>query len=320
MIKIRPLYCREYSGFFILGGRKIRVMKRDKLVAHMLMILLVFAWGFDYIPVKYALKTLTPMCFLFGKYIMGFIIAVLLKVVQKNRKLIRKKDIPFFIICSIFGEIAYFNCEYTAIGYISVSATTIILALVPAVSMIIERILFKKKTGKKAVAGIVLCIFGVSLVIGADYAEFFNGGSTGYILAFAAVLCWNVYNYVTSALEQYDSVTLACTQMLCTLILLSPAAIHSMPLISEIPVRVYLCIIYTGVLDAGLGFIIVIYGLKKLGPTISAIYSNVLPVTSTFFGWIFLSENISLFQIAGGIIVISAGYVVIREKQINYDN
>ena len=66
--------------------------------------------------------------------------------------------------------------------------------------------------------------------------------------------------------------------------------------------------------------LIVIYGLKKLGPTISAIYSNFLPVTSTFFGWIFLSENISLFQIAGGIIVISAGYVVIREKQINYDN
>lgn len=290
-------------------------MKKDRVLAHMLMIILVFAWGFDYVPVKYALKTLTPMCFLFGKYVVGFTVVLVLKCMQKNKELVRKKDIPVFIICSIFGEIAYFNCEYTAIGYIPVSVTTIILALVPAVSMIIERVLFKKKTGKKAVAGIVLCIFGVSLVIGADYTELFRGGGIGYILAFAAVLCWNIYNYVTSSLERYDCVTLACTQMLCTLLLLLPAAIHSAIPIADIPSTVYFCIIYTGVLDAGVGFIIVIYGLKKLGPTISAIYSDFLPVTSTFFGWIFLNENISFFQIVGGIIVIGAGYVVIREKQ-----
>ena len=56
------------------------------------------------------------------------------------------------------------------------------------------------------------------------------------------------------------------------------------------------------------------YGLQKLGPTTSALYSNFLPVTTTFFGAIFLKESITLLQVIGGIVVVASAFIVIKEK------
>ena len=55
-------------------------------------------------------------------------------------------------------------------------------------------------------------------------------------------------------------------------------------------------------------------GLKVLGPTISAMFSNFLPVTATFFGWLFLGESIGVMQFIGGAIVIASSCIVIKEK------
>ena len=69
-----------------------------------------------------------------------------------------------------------------------------------------------------------------------------------------------------------------------------------------------------GVVNAALGFVIYVYAIKVIGPTPAAVYSDFMPVTSAICGVIFLHETITPLQIAGGIIVVAAGYVVIREK------
>ena len=73
-------------------------------------------------------------------------------------------------------------------------------------------------------------------------------------------------------------------------------------------------ILYLGLFSTGVGFIIYVRALNVLGPTVTAIFSNFLPVTTTLFGWLILKETISVFQMAGGILVIYAGYLVIKEK------
>ena len=43
-------------------------------------------------------------------------------------------------------------------------------------------------------------------------------------------------------------------------------------------------------------------------------FSNFLPITSTFFGWAFLGEMITGVQILGGVMVVVSACVVIKEK------
>jgi drug/metabolite transporter (DMT)-like permease len=43
-------------------------------------------------------------------------------------------------------------------------------------------------------------------------------------------------------------------------------------------------------------------------------FSNFLPITSAFFGWVLLGEALTGMQMLGGIIVVAAACIVIREK------
>lgn len=279
------------------------------------MIFLVISWGFDYVPAKWGLEIMEPLTLLFIKYVLGVIVALGIKIFKGNRSLIKKKDIPAFLICAVFGEVIYFYCEYSAMNYIPIALLTIILGFVPVVSVLIERVLFKRRSNAKIVIGIVFCIIGICLVLGADLKVLFEGRIFGYVLAFGAVFSWNAYNFITASLSEYDSLTVSCTQMLCTICLCAPLAIHSgFPALAEYSPQLIAGLLWIGVFDAGIGFIIVVYSLQKLGPTISALYSDFLPVSTAFFGAVLLHETITPLQVIGGIIVIAAGFVVIREK------
>ena len=288
---------------------------KEKRTAFIMMCGLVCLWGLDYVLAKNALGILKPMCLLFLKYSVGFILVAIVKFSQDRKSIVRVKDIPFFILCSITGEILYFTCEYTAMDYIPVSLITIILAFVPAVSILIERIVFKKKFTAKMALGTIICILGVAIFIGADFRELLQGRFIGYLLAFGAVLSWNAYNFITANVSRhYTGATMTFNQLLCTILILLPYALHNMPETESFTPGIIGGIIYLGLGSAGMGYLILVRGLKVLGPTISAMFSNFLPVTATFFGWLFLGESIGAVQIVGGVIVIISSCVVIKEK------
>ena len=281
------------------------------------MTLLVISWGFDYVPAKMGLEILEPMSLLFLKYSFGLSILLVIKFIfTRNMALPKLKDIPIFLLCGIFGELIYFYCEYTSMDYLPVSLISIILGFVPILSVAVERVLYKRRPNRVIIIGIGFCIIGIIFVIGSDWHIIFEGRVIGYILAFGAVVSWNFYNFITASkpLQKYDSATLSCTQLVCTLCLCAPLAWHSMPPLAEITPTIWAGLAWIGVVDSGIGFLIMVYGLQKLGPTTSALYSDFMPVSTTFFGAILLHESITWLQIVGGIIVVAAGFFVIREK------
>lgn len=289
-------------------------VKKKNIKAHVLMCLLVTCWGFDYVAAKTSLVIMTPMTLLFCKYIQGFAVMLIIKLAQRNKNLVRLKDIPFFIACSLVGEILYFNCEYNAMDYMAIPIVTIMLSLIPVVSILVEWALFKKKPVMGMIIGIIICIMGVVLVIGVDFRTLMSGTMIGYLFCIGAVLSMNVYNFITSSLQKYDAVTLTFTQMICTLCMITPVAVHNFPSFSEFTPAIWGSVIWLGVMNSGFGFLVMVYGLKELGPTISAVYSNFMPVTSAFFSFMILHEVIAPLQVLGGVIVVASGFYVIREK------
>ncbi len=288
---------------------------KKKSTAFLLMCLLVCFWGLDYIVAKDALNVLAPMNLLFLKYVVGLLLVLVIKLKRDRKTVIRPKDIPFFIMCSLTGEILYFFCEYTAMDYLPVSLITIILSFVPAVSIIAERIIYKRKFTAKIMLGILVCITGVAIVIGTDFRTLLQGRLIGYLLAMGAVVSWNCYNFITTSVAgKYSGPTLAFNQLLCTLLIVGPYALHTMPPLETFTPSIVGGIIYLGLISAGCGFLIMVNGLRLLGPTVSAMFSNFLPVSATFFGWLLLGESIGITQFIGGAIVIVSSCIVIREK------
>ena len=290
-------------------------LMKNKKMAYILMTLLVCMWGFDYIAAKTALTVLSPMTLIFFKYGIAALILFIFRLVKHKEFPLRKQHLILLILCSIFGEILYYWAEYSAMDYIPVSIITIILSFVPMGSIVVEIFLYKKKPTITIVIGIIVCIIGVSLVIGVDLREILAGKWIGYLLAFGAVAFWNAYLFLTKRLSgEYDSFDLAFMQLACTTTLTFPFAIFNFPQNTVFTPEIIGAILYLGSVSACMGFVIYVLSISVLGPTPCALYSNFLPVTSSIFGWIFLGEALMPLQMIGGAIVICSGAIVIWKK------
>jgi len=280
-----------------------------------LMVGLVSIWGLDYVVAKNALATLDTLSLIFFKYALALVFVLAIRLKTEKGPLFKKRDIGLFIVCAIFGDILYFFCEYNAMNYMPISLVSIVVSFVPIVSIAVEAVFYKRRTSPKIIIGVIVCIFGVALIIGVDWGILLQGRLMGYLLAFACVFCWNVYNFVTAALhERYTTFTLTLNQLICTSLILAPYVLANVSSLPTATPELIGEIVYLGVVSGGIGFTVQVRGLLVLGPTTSALFANFLPVTATLFGWLFLGEFISPIQIIGAAVVIGVGFYVIKEK------
>jgi drug/metabolite transporter (DMT)-like permease len=291
-------------------------MKSPK-VNYTLMTLLVCLWGLEYIVAKKALDNLEPLTLVFLKYGVSFVVLAPIKLIVDRRVVIRRKHIAPLFVCALFGDVIYYAGEYQAMSYISVSVLTIILAFVPLLSIIIERVFFGKRPSLSMVVGVFACILGIALVIGIDFKQFDGGGLMGYALGGVAILAWNIYNFSTEKLtDAFKVLDLTLYQIVCTLILLAPYMIARPPSLASMTPEAIGGAVYLGVVSCALGFFIYVNALSVIGATPCALFSTFMPVTAAFFGRIILKETLTPLQLAGGVIVVISACVVLRRKSL----
>jgi drug/metabolite transporter (DMT)-like permease len=153
------------------------------------------------------------------------------------------------------------------------------------------------------------------IIVGVDFSTILQGRLIGYLLCIGAIISWNIYNFIASSLgARYQPLTLTFNQLTCTVLLTWPLALANLPDPSEISLLIVGEVLYLGIVSGGIGFVIYVSALYTLGPTTVSVYANFMPISATFFGWLLLHELITGMQLFGGVIVIAAGYFVIREK------
>lgn len=291
------------------------IKKMDRKLAHILMVFAVISWGFDYSLAKDAMMVIDPITLICFKYTIALFVIALVKFKIEGKGLMKRSDLLLFIICAGTGEILYFYMEYKAMSYMPVSLITIMLTFVPVVSIFVEWVAYKMIPSAALMVGVVVSLVGLVMIVGVDLNTVLQGRLIGYLLCLGAVLSWNIYNFSTSYLgERYQPLTLTFNQLTCTVLLSWPLAISNLPDPADISWTIILEILYLGIISGGVVFVIYVAALYTLGPTTVSVYANFMPITATFFGWIFLHEMISGMQTIGGVIVIAAGYFVIREK------
>ena len=279
------------------------------------MALVVFCWGYEYIAAKAALAVISPLPLICVKFTVSFVMLIIVKCIADRRFPFALRDLPLLIVCSVSGELLYYTCEYNAMSYLPVSVISIVLATVPAVSVAIEFFLYKRRANRLIIIGIAVGIVGVVFVIGGDMAAFFTGSGIGYLFVFGAVFCWNIYNFATAGLTgKYKALDLSLYQTVCTVLLSLPFLLHMPPPAFAFTPFVIFGVLYLGLVSGGLTLMLYVNALARLGPTPVSIMSNMLPVTTTFFGTLLLGERILPLQFVGGAVVVIAGIIVIWEK------
>lgn len=282
---------------------------------HIMMIFLVIVWGLEYAVAKDALDHVNTMVILNIKYFFGALFITCFALRTTGLRFPDRKDIPLIIGTTILGHIIYFYAEYTAMDTVPVANITVIFGFLPIGSVLVEKALFRRRMSRRLILFMLFCCGGIFLTIGGDFSSMKGGKGTGYLMCVIALLAWLGYLFLTENIaEKYGSVRIAFYQVSLAWFITAPLMAPHVSDLPHLPLPVMGELIYLGIVSEGICFIVEVTGLEKLGPTVSAVYSNFLPVTTAFFGMVLLGQDLVPLQYAGGALVILCGCLVIREK------
>jgi len=280
-------------------------IKKMKL-CYAMMTLMVFTAAFEFIVAKPLMETVSSITIIWLKFTLASLLLLCIKLVRDRRWPFRIRDIPYFFICGLVGEVLYYLGVFKALTILPVALVTVVIALSPVMSIILERVIFSKRVRLPSMLGICISFFGICLIAGLDPSILAGGRFLGYLLAFVGPVTINVYNLlITAKLSgRYNVFDLTMYLCIAVSIVTLPFALGNLPRVEDLNVTVILSIAYLGFALGALSLFIYINSLVVLGPTTTLLFMNFVPVVTCVFGWLCLGEIITPGQMIGGAITL----------------
>jgi drug/metabolite transporter (DMT)-like permease len=270
-------------------------------------------WGLSFVSSKTILNTgFPPMTMVFLRFLIASIVLIPLQRRRDPGFRLQKSDRLFLLLSALFGTFFYFLCESRGIKYTSASNAALITAIIPALTVGVEYLLFKNSVRWFQGLGIALSIVGVYFVVQRSPGQY-DRALLGNLLMFGACLSWVAYNMFSRNLHRgLRGINLITFQSMIGTVLLLPIALSEARSWSFGSLGVWLNLVYLGVICTALSFFLYLYALARLGPVRVTSFINLLPVVSVVGGMAILGERLLAAQMIGGVVIILGVFLVNR--------
>ncbi len=178
----------------------------------------------------------------------------------------------------------------------------------PAFIEIIGWLRGHERIGGRGMLGIALSIAGIGLVVsGGRGASRHDATLLGNALILASALCWSVYSvYLKPYTVHVDGLTISAVTMTggisAMLVVAAPSLMKTDW--STISTVGWGAIAYSSIMALVIAYLFWYRGIRVLGPTRAAMYSNLQPLFAIAAAWAFLSETPRAPQLAGGACIV----------------
>lgn len=266
------------------------------------LLVLACIWGGNFAVVKHGAEQFGPLAF--NAVRVGLATVLLFAAAR-----VRREPSPTaaqwrtLLLLGLLGNGVYQVLFVEAVAHTRSANVAIVISSTPAMLALVGRVRGTDVLSPRGVVGIGVSIAGLALVILGGAAGGAPGGSLlGDLLAFVAVWCWVGY---TTMLRPYTEtvapVTLSAVTMLGGAVPLLLVGIPELTRVTwgALPTSAWGAVGYAGVLAIAIGYLAWYRGLRLLGPTRTAMYSNLQPVVALAVGALLLHEAPTAWQLLG---------------------
>lgn len=275
-------------------------------------------WGANYAVVKYGTDHMDALAFNGARILMATLAFGVLAVWQRRRpgaRPLSRRDALLLLALGVLGNCIYQTLFAEGVAHTRAGSAALLLAASPALIAVIGRWLGVERIGAKGYGGVALSMLGIALVVlGGSIHETAGGSLTGDAIVIAAAVCWAWYTVLLKPLA--DRVSLIDISALTLVGGMIPLLFISAPSFAATAWRSVTPQTWGAMVFAGIGSLVIGYlgwyrGVRVLGPTRTAIYSNLQPVIALGVAWMMLGEQPTAWQGAGAVTII-AGVVLTR--------
>jgi drug/metabolite transporter (DMT)-like permease len=288
-----------------------------------LMVIAAVFWAGAFIAGKFSIGEFPVFSLTFFRFLFATILIFAIMIKKEEDWKISKNDLPIFIALGIIGMVGYHVFFFSALKYTTATNSSLINATNPIITTILAIIFLKEHIKARNVLSILISFFGVILIItNGDFSILLNFKlNSGDLLMMIAAICWASYAVISKkASANYSPIKITSYAFLVCVIVLIPFVIMEKPwvYIPNTTATGWISVIYMSVFASVGGYLIQQISIKKIGPSKTSLYINLVPVFSMVLAFLILKENISFIKISAGLFIATGVFLNSRsDKKIN---
>jgi drug/metabolite transporter (DMT)-like permease len=285
-------------------------------LAYLCLTAVCILWGATWVASAYSVRQGIPALEVTAlrQFIGGILLCIGVWLLNKGQVTYPKwKDL---IILAFLNFICSNGLSTWGVQYVPAGLASIIAATYPIWLVMIYAYYYKKEISNKIWIGMIGALIGLVLIFypKLKIAHYEDGFLFGIGLTFFSTFSWTlgtVYtkNQAAKGIDPYFSIG---AQMLISSIWLFigiKSTNHWIP-INQVPINVWYGVLFLVVAGSILAFTCFLYALKNLPAEQVSIYAYINPIVALIISNIFMREEITIFLIIGGAIVLGSVYII----------
>lgn len=274
-----------------------------------LLLVLVLIWAVNFSVIKIALDELEPMAFNPLRFVLGSMLLLIVLRRQGAPALPERRDWARLLLLGVIGNVVYQLLFIYGIDRTRAGNAALLLAGTPMITTILSALFGHERVKPAMWVGVTATVVGMGLVVVAGHAEVGVGGSTlvGDLMMIAASFAWALFTVgANDMVGRYGSVPVtAWTMWIGTVGLLAIGAPELAATDwSAVTATGWLGLLYSGVFGIGVAYMLWYHGVRSIGNTRTATFSNLIPVATLLIAWAWLGEVPTAGQVAGAAVII----------------
>lgn len=291
------------------------MFKNKVLLFHLITAAVVTIWGVTFVSTKVLLQHgLGPMDIMFYRFVIAYFCILLIS--HKRLWADNWKDEFMLMLSGLTGGTLYFIAENNALGISQASNVALLVCTTPIFTALLAHWIFKDPLKKNMLIGSFIALVGVGLVVFSG-SVILQINPLGDFLSIMAALMWAVYCLILKPLGNRYSTAFITRKVFMYSILSVLVYFIFDPLLVDIEILthpiVVMNLLFLGIVASMLCFIAWNAAVKVLGPSRTANYIYVQPMSTLILSSIILSEVITLTSLIGAACIIGGVYLAEKE-------
>ena len=291
------------------------MFKNKVLLFHLITAAVVTIWGVTFVSTKVLLQHgLGPMDIMFYRFVIAY--CCILAISHKRLWANNWKDEFMLMLSGLTGGTLYFIADLNALGISQASNVALLVCTTPIFTALLAHWVFKDPLRKNMLIGSLIALLGVGLVVFSG-SVILQINPLGDFLSIMAALMWAVYCLILRPLGTRYPTAFITRKVFIYSILSVMIYFLFDPLNTNMEILthpiVIMNLLFLGIVASMLCFIAWNAAVKVLGPSRTANYIYVQPMSTLVLSSIILSEIITLTSLIGAACIIGGVYLAEKE-------
>lgn len=237
----------------------------------------------------------------------------------KECRNLQARQLPFLFVMGLSVVLLFNGFYFTALQFTSPMTISLIGATNPVLTLLVGALVFRHVPTKQQLLSFMLGFAGAVLVItqGRSGYDIFTG-SIGEFLALSSVLSQILYTFTLKRVSgNHSPVFLGAATGITGLCFLTPLVANNELIVAlgHISFNQWMLLLFVGAVCTALPIVIYSIAIHNLGPAMTnlLVFSS-MPIFVFIIGYFALGDKISLWQAAGGLLVLLALFVGLKIK------